>query len=235
MTTTLCLVRHGEAASSDAADPGLTEHGRRQAEAVATRLARLRIDGLVHGPKRRARETAEIIGAHLPHVSLAWSEHADDRTPVPTDRSSVPERYWPFLTRVPAAERDPDGRQLDAAVDHLGAVGSRDRSVIVVSHAFVIGWFVRRAVDAPPWRWIGLNHLNGAVTTIQYTTEGARLVAFNDSGHLPPTAAGPDAPPEHVYGETVIDAEPVSADGRPAGGRSDQGASRSGGRGPTAG
>ena len=185
MATTLYLVRHGAAASSEAADPGLSEHGRRQAEAVAARLESFSVDALVHSPKRRARETAEIIGTHLPRVPLEPSEHADDRTPVPADRSSVPARYWSFLARVPAAERDPDGRRLDAAVDHLGAVGTRDRSLIVVTHAFVIGWFVRRALDAPPWRWLRLNHLNGAVTTIEYTPEGARLVAFNDSGHLP--------------------------------------------------
>ena len=139
----------------------------------------------MHSPKRRARETAEIIGTHLPHVSLESSEYADDRTPMPTDRSSVPDRYWSFLSQVPTAERDLDGRHLDAAVDHFGGVGTGDRSVIVVTHAFVIGWFVRRALDAPTWRWLGLNHRNGAVTTIEYTSDGSRLVAFNDSGHLP--------------------------------------------------
>ena len=191
MATTLHLVRHGEAASADGDDPGLSEHGRRQAEAVATRLAHSGVDALLHSPKRRARETAEIIGTHLPHVPLEMSEHADDRTPMPTDRSSVPDRYWSFLSRVPPAERDPDGRQLDAAVDHLGAVGTGDRSLIVVTHAFVIGWFVRRALDAPTWRWLGLNHLNGAMTTIEYTSDGSRLVAYNDSGHLPPVPGDP--------------------------------------------
>ncbi len=186
MVTTLYLVRHGEAAASEEDDPGLSEHGRRQAAAVATRLAPAASDALVHSPKRRARETAEIIGAHLPHVPIESSEFADDRTPFPTDRSTVPTRFWSFLSAVPAAERDPDGRQLDAAVDQLGAVGPGDRALIVVTHAFVIGWFVRRALDAPTWRWLGLNHLNGALTTIEYTSNGSRVVAFNDSGHLPP-------------------------------------------------
>jgi probable phosphoglycerate mutase len=149
-TTTLHLVRHGEADAAEPADPGLSAHGRRQAEAVATRLVRHDIDAVVHSPKVRARETAEIIGAHLPHVSVIASEHAADRTPMPVDRASVPARYRPFLDQVPAAERDPDGCQLDAAVDYLGAVGPHDRGVIVVTHAFVIGWFVRRALDDRP-------------------------------------------------------------------------------------
>jgi serine/threonine-protein phosphatase PGAM5 len=188
MATTLFLVRHGEAASTPDADPGLSELGRHQAEAVATRFAQSGADSLLHSPKRRARETAEVIGTHLPHLTPESSVHADDRTPMPTDRASVPDRYWPFLGRVPSAERDPDGRKLDGAIEHLGAVGTADRSVIVVTHAFVIGWFVRDALDAPSWRWLGLNHLNGAVTTIEYTSDGARLVAFNDSGHLPRVA-----------------------------------------------
>jgi serine/threonine-protein phosphatase PGAM5 len=184
MATTLYLVRHGEADSDEAVDPGLSEQGRLQCEAVAARLAQFEIDTVVHSPKRRARETAEIISAHLDHVPAQSSPHADDRTPMPTDRSSVPDRYGAFLDQVPADESDPDGRQLDAAVDRLGAVGTRSRGLVVVTHAFVIAWFVRRAMDAPRWRWLGPNHLNGAVTTIEYTSDGARLVAFNDSGHL---------------------------------------------------
>lgn len=186
VATTLYLVRHGEAATHEAADPGLSERGRRQAEAVATRLAHVDLDALVFSPKRRARETAEIVRTQFPHAAVESSEHADDRTPIPTDHSSVPERYWSFLGGVPAAEHDVDGHRLDAAVDHFGSVGAHDRRVLVVTHAFVIAWFVRRALDAPPWRWLGLNHLNGAITTIDYSSDGSRLIAFNDSGHLTP-------------------------------------------------
>ena len=78
-----------------------------------------RVDAIVHSPKRRAHETAEIIGAHLPGVPLESSEQADDRTPMPTDLSIVPDRYRSFLSRVPPAERDVDSHQLNAAIDHL--------------------------------------------------------------------------------------------------------------------
>ena len=29
-----------------------------------------------------------------------------------------------------------------------------------VTHNFLIGWLIRDALDAPKWRWIGLNHAN---------------------------------------------------------------------------
>lgn len=59
----LYLVRHGEAAAgwSDDADPGLSERGRSEAEAVAAKLARLGPMPIVVSPLRRCRETAEPL------------------------------------------------------------------------------------------------------------------------------------------------------------------------------
>ena len=107
---------------------------------------------------------------------------------MPTDRSTVPDRYSSSLARVPWAERDPDGRQLNAVVDHLGAVGIRDRSVIVV-RPHLRDRLVRCAEHStrPPGDGSASTTSNGpAVTTIKYTLDGSpRLVAFNDSGRLP--------------------------------------------------
>ncbi len=42
------------------------------------------------------------------------------------------------------------------------------------------------ALDAPKWRWIGLNHANAALTVIRYTPgKPAALLVHNDMGHLP--------------------------------------------------
>ena len=58
----LYLVRHGEPAGtwgqSDDPDPGLTDLGRRQAEAAAERLAKTPPKLIVSSPLRRARETS---------------------------------------------------------------------------------------------------------------------------------------------------------------------------------
>ena len=185
VTTTLHLIRHGEATDHEAADPELSPLGVRQALAVAARLARFEADEIVHSPKRRAVETARIISERLAIPTVA-DPVVDDRTPFPHDRSDVPSRYHAFLDCVPLDERDVGGRRLDDAIEALSGPDEGDRHVIVVTHNFVIGWFVRRALDAPWWRWLGLNQDNGALTTITYSGDGARLAAFNDTGHLPP-------------------------------------------------
>jgi hypothetical protein len=54
-----------------------------------------------------------------------------------------------------------------------------------VTHGFQVGWFVRDALDAPDWRWLGLNAQNAALTVIRYQAgRPAALVSFNDAAHL---------------------------------------------------
>ena len=68
---TLLLVRHGETdwnaegRLQGHTDRPLNEHGRRQAAALAERLAEERVDAIVTSDLARARETAEIVGARL--------------------------------------------------------------------------------------------------------------------------------------------------------------------------
>jgi phosphohistidine phosphatase len=72
MTTSLHLLRHGDAAAAEAwagsdDDRPLSPEGRRQAERLARLLRRagLEPDAIVSSPKVRARETAELIAAEL--------------------------------------------------------------------------------------------------------------------------------------------------------------------------
>ncbi len=184
--TTLHLVRHAEAqGDGHDDDPELSDHGRQQANALGARLRDLTFDALLHSPKRRAAETAATIARHVAGVTPEASALVDDRTPVPDDWSTVPVRYHELLRAVPAAEADVGGRLLQRTVTELGRVGDADRTVIVVTHAFVIGWFVRHALDAPWWRWIGLNPDNSSLTTVRFHDDRPpQLLAFNDLGHL---------------------------------------------------
>jgi probable phosphoglycerate mutase len=71
-------------------------------------------------------------------------------------------------------------------VSQLAVTGPDDRCELLVTHNFVIGWFVRHALDAPAWRWMGLNQFNCALTIIQIRTDlPPMLITFNDVGHLP--------------------------------------------------
>jgi serine/threonine-protein phosphatase PGAM5 len=183
--TTLYLVRHGEAADVDHLDPPLTDLGRAQARAVGARLSGIHFNDVLHSSRRRARETAAIMSDSIVGCVPRDSIHAADRTPVPTDQSGLSARLRAFMAGVPEDERDADGRALDQSIDALRGVHDADRHVLVVTHNFVIGWFVRDALDAPPITWTRLNSANGALTILRYRSgEPPRLIAFNDTGHL---------------------------------------------------
>ena len=184
--TTIHLVRHGEQ------DPGgghLSGLGRDQAERLGRRLL-LReppFTRIHHSPSERAAETAGIISAHLPGVPVHACDFVADRTPAPApgQESAYPERYRRWLGEVPETERDRGAARLRAAVAHLGVVGTADRDELVVTHNFVIGWFVRHVLDAPEWRWLGLDQANCGLTVVAWETgRPPALVSFNDTGHL---------------------------------------------------
>lgn len=69
-----------------------------------------------------------------------------------------------------------------------------------MTHNFLAGWLVRAALDAPDWRWLGINHANAALTVIRYAPgRPPALLLFNDTGHLPAELRWTGLPPElHV-------------------------------------
>lgn len=187
---TLYLVRHGEAGGHDETDPGLTDHGRRQATAAGHALRDIGAGALLHSSRRRARETAAHLAMSLPGIPVVQSHLVEDRTPVPDEWTDVPSRYHEFLRRVPADEADPGGRMLDAAVRELASTGREDDALVIVTHNFVIGWIVRSVLDAPWWRWIGLHQDHGAITIVEWSSDRpARLITFNERHHLPDPAS----------------------------------------------
>jgi serine/threonine-protein phosphatase PGAM5 len=186
--TIIYLVRHGEQDPASAPG-GLSDRGREQAHLLGQRLRDVPFSQVHHSSLTRATETAEALAGYLPHVPAHPCERVADRTPVPSPqrRDQYPARYQAWLDGVPEEERDEDARRIQAAVEHFGVSGQDDRHELLITHNFVIGWFVRHVLDAPTWRWIGLNQANCAVTIVQW--ENGRppsLVSFNDVGHLPP-------------------------------------------------
>lgn len=185
----LYLVRHAQAAGRDGDDPGLSERGRAQAGALGARLAARPFAALLHSPRRRAEETARIVSSFLTGTAVSSSPLLDDRTPVPSKerRDEYPPHYHQALRDVPAHERDVDAVVLREAVSSLVACAEEQAArgpLPLVTHAFVIGWFVRSALQTAAWRWIGLESDNTRLTVIRYPPEGPFLVAFNDTGHL---------------------------------------------------
>lgn len=187
----LYLARHGEASPGD--EGGLTETGRRQSVLLGERLRRSPLSAVTHGPLPRAAETAGLVRDQLGDVPLRSSETAGDFVPHVPERDELPAESADLLLGrlegVPAGERrDGPERARRALAAFTGpAEGDEPRHELVVTHAFLIGWLVRDALDAPPWRWMGLNHANAALTVIRYAPgRPASLLLFNDTGHLPP-------------------------------------------------
>jgi serine/threonine-protein phosphatase PGAM5 len=187
--TRLYLVRHGEQdpASAHAPDGGLSQLGREQADRLGRRLRTVPFSAIHHSPLSRAVQTADVVAGHLPPVPRHACDLMADRTPVPSagQRGQYPDRWLAWLDGVPDDERDEDASALQAAVEHLGVTGDKDRHELLITHNFVIGWFVRHMLEAPVWRWIGLNQANCAITIVQWNSDRPpTLISFNDTGHL---------------------------------------------------
>jgi serine/threonine-protein phosphatase PGAM5 len=68
---------------------------------------------------------------------------------------------------------------------------------MIVTHSFVVAWFVVHALGAPDERWLGQNHCNCAVTAIRYPPgRPPSVMVVNDQTHLPPALRWTGFPPE---------------------------------------
>lgn len=190
-TRYLYLVRHGEA-SADESD--LTENGRRQAVLLGERLRDSPLSAIHHGPLPRAERTARLIRDQLarPQCELSPSDAAGDYIPyVPDERELPPASAAAMLERLagfPAEERGRGPELARSALARFTGPVKGDEPVheMLVTHNFLVGWLVRDALDAPPWRWMGLNHCNAALTVIRYSPERpSSVLLYNDMGHLP--------------------------------------------------
>lgn len=138
----LTLVRHGEAAAGwgDDPDPGLSELGRRQADAVAQALAAAGPMPILVSPLRRTLETADPLARRWRTEAIVEPGVGEIRTPTGLgDRAT-------WLRGVMAgrwSEQDPRLRAwADDVVDVLLA---QAEDTVVVSHFVAINVAVGRA------------------------------------------------------------------------------------------
>ena len=183
--STIILIRHATADGHESADPSLSTAGQREAALLAARLRDSGADAVLHGPRRRARQTAEVLGSLL-RRPVQQAEFLDDRTPHPSPErmTDYPTHRWSFLDETPAEERDVDGEMIAAAWHRLTEL-STDRVLVAVTHAFVVGSFVGHALGAPADAWMRLPIANASITEIHSRPHGEWAVAsVSDTGHL---------------------------------------------------
>jgi probable phosphoglycerate mutase len=188
MSHYLYLVRHGEQQDAEYGLPDgpLSGRGTRQAKLIANRLGGVPFSGSWHSPLQRAAETARIMTESMPSLESAPSALLFDCIPSgPTP--DMPHVFDSFFHAVTPEEIEAGQAQMADAVAEWLTPSRDDRHDLLITHNFVIAWFVREVFGAPTWRWMGLNQANCGLTIIRVrSAKPPVLVTHNDLGHLPP-------------------------------------------------
>jgi probable phosphoglycerate mutase len=167
VTHYIYLVRHGEHQDAEhGVDDGpLSPRGQRQAELIADRLSGLPLDAVWHSPLLRATETARAVAERLPSVTPQPSALLFDCVPTGMTEDT-PAVYESFFGSVTDAEIEAGGAQMADAVGEFLVRKPGDVHEVLITHNFVIAWFVREVLGAPDWRWMTLNQAHCGLTVI---------------------------------------------------------------------
>ena len=105
---------------------------------------------------------------------------------IPTGlESEPPAAYKSFFSGINEAVVDAGRAQMADAVNRWLGTSNEGMNELLITHNFVIGWFVRHVLDAPDWKWMSLNQAHCGLTIIRLRSgRPAQLVAHNDLGHL---------------------------------------------------
>ena len=183
----LYLVRHGEQQDAEHGLPDgpLSPKGQRQPRAIADRLGGVPFSRAWHSPLERAAQTAAIMTERMPALTSTPSSLLMDCIPSgPTP--DMPHAFEPFFGSVTPEQIEAGEAQMADAVAEFLAPAMEDRHDLLLTHNFVIAWFVREVLGAPSWRWLGLNQANCGLTIIRVrSAKPPVLVTHNDLGHLP--------------------------------------------------
>ena len=187
MTHYIYLVRHGEHLDAEHGliDGPLSPRGKRQAALLADRLSGIPFNALWHSPLDRAAETARAIAERMPALPPTPSALLFDC--VPTGMvEETPAVFEPFFGAVTEEEIEAGRAQMADAVNAFLVRKSGEVHELLVTHNFVIGWFVREVLQAPEWKWMTLNQANCGLTVLaQKQGRPWTLLSHNDLAHLP--------------------------------------------------
>ena len=200
--TTTMLLRHGQTELSvqkrfsGVGDQALTEVGRSQAAAAASRLASSGVVAVVSSPLRRAQQTAAVVAEALGldvvvEQGLRETDFGDwEGYTFAEVREKWPRELAAWLADPAVAPpfgesfADTATRVRQARDRVLASYGGQ--SVVLVSHVTPIKTLLRLALEAPP-NALHRMHLDLAcLSEVQWHPDGAAVVrSLNDTAHLP--------------------------------------------------
>lgn len=181
--TRIFLIRHAEPAASWGGaddDPGLTEKGRRQAEAAAAALRELGPRVVASSPMQRCRETA------APFAGLLGAEARIERRvsevvapPGIADRRTWLRDTFPWADSVPRRQWSSVQPELrswrDAAV---AAIREIDQDTAVFTHFIALNAIASAVLGSEDTIVFRPGH--ASITELEATPSGLRLVRFGD-------------------------------------------------------
>ena len=197
--TTLVLVRHAVTEQTGplltGRNPGveLSEDGRKQAAALAGRLADLPVAAVYASPMERTTQTAEVLAERhgLPVRELPGALEADYGEWTGGKLSELAKtELWKTVQRAPSRARFPGGESLaemqarvvrcleDVLAQHPGEL------IVVVSHADPIKAAIAHYTGVHLDQFQRIVVSPASVTAFQLSADGAALVKCNDTGSL---------------------------------------------------
>ncbi len=192
--TELLLIRHGDAehpATQLTADPvaydlPLSPRGRRQAQALAERLGRRRVDALYSSPLKRTRETADAISGEL-GIAVVEDERLREVEIAGAGAVSLQDLGEIALqhggwSHLPGTESSASIRaRMRAAVDDIVAACPQQR-VAVVSHAGAINAYMSVLLGLSGDFFFPAGNTSISIVRAR---DGRRLIfCLNDTAHL---------------------------------------------------
>ena len=198
----LLLVRHGETTWNaehryiGRTDLPLSGEGRRQARALADRLASEPISAVYTSDLRRALETAAVIAsAHgLPVRSDPRLREMDFGLWEGLSAAEVERHYAAELAawRAGLGLAPPGGETLTAVAARVQAVldeiAERHRlhTVAIVAHGGTLQMVLFLSLGIPPRGGWVFHMYNASLSEVRLDRDGAALIRLNDTHHLPP-------------------------------------------------
>jgi probable phosphoglycerate mutase len=195
--TVVLLVRHARTPTTGKRLPGraaglvLSPAGRREAEAVAGRLAGVKLAAVYSSPLERARETAAAI-ARPRRLAVRIARDLVDldvgRWAGLTLRAARKRPEWAAIQRHPSGFRFPDGESFTdmqaRMVAALGRLVARHpgETVVAVSHADPIKAALAHALGIPLDLFQRLVVATASVSAVAYGPTGPTVLTANATG-----------------------------------------------------